>query len=141
MRFALALVAAVLGASGQPCLAAADSLGRDGLQERSGAFVGATIGMSLGTNGRVKPTARLQLSLDRVSYSTSSLQQRKQIPVLELGSSSRGGAQLYVAGQELEDGERPLRLNGSNEDLLVGIGVAALLVVAVLLASQAHAGP
>lgn len=141
MKFGLALVAAVLAATGQPCLAAVESLGRDGLPQRGGAFVGAAMRMPLSANGRVKPAIRLQLSLERVSYTTSSSQVRKQIPVVELAGSFSRGARLYVAGQELGDAKSRLRLNGSNQDLLVGVGVAALLVVAVLLASQAHAGP
>lgn len=140
MKFWIAFVAASLAALGQPCLAADLTLD-SGSPQRGGAFLGAAIRMPLGTKEPVKPTARLELSLERVSHRTSSEQLREQLPILELGGSSRKGARMYVAGQELGDAQRHLRLDGSTANILVGVGFVAVLVVAVLMARQAHAGP
>lgn len=115
---AAALVAA------QP-LAAAELVDGNRIEQRSGAFAGATFTLPLGGGSERSSRARLGFGVSRVQLRSASVARvdRIQTPGLELALAG-GKPRLMIGGGSARAAQTKLGMSGSTTTLLVVAGIA-----------------
>ena len=140
-RTSAALAAAAMLLA-QPCLAAS-AFDRGGAGERrSGAFVGLSARLPLGTARPARPSLRLRLAgADAPRSAIGADAPGRGAPGLEIGLGRSGSPVYFIGGQELRQAESARQAKSSTTWLIVG-GVAVLvLVLAAVASAQPTAGP
>lgn len=127
---AVALVAA------QPA-AAADLYDGHRVEQRSGAFAGATLRVRLDRSRERTSPARLALGISRIQLRSASPARidRTQMPGVEL-ALARGAPRLLIGGETPEAAQRRLGMSGTATSLLVVAGLAVAVFAIVELSGD-----
>ncbi len=131
---AIAMIAAGLLAL-QPCAAASDAAGPN--EQRTSAFAGLNLRMSLGGGKPARPSARLQLTTSHSirDARTGSVETFK-LQGLEIGAARNGAPTFYMNGRDTAEMRNKLRLSGSTSDAVWIIFGVTLVAVGVLVLSS-----
>ena len=120
-------VAAVALVAAQP-LAAAELVEGNRIEQRSGAFAGATFTLRLGGKSERSSPARLGFGVSRVQLRSASVARvdRIQTPGLELALAG-GKPRLMIGGESARAAKTRLGMSSTTTTLLVAAGVAVAL--------------
>ena len=125
----------------QPCFAAEDIRLSHNSERRSAVFAGANVIIPLGRPASKAPRApRASLQLTTIhtyrDTGTASPQGSYRNPGLEMALSRTSAPGFLVGGQNAEEIERRLELNGDTTTWVIVGGIAVILIVVVGLASS-----
>ena len=126
----------------QPCFAASAFHQSGAGERRSGAFVGLSARLPLGTARPARPSLRLRLA--NADDPRMSIGARSRSPGgagLEIGLGRSGSPVYFVGGRELRQAENRHQAKSSTTWLIVGGVVVTLLVLAAVASAQPTAGP
>jgi len=123
----------------QPCVAAGDPTFADApAEQRRGAFAGVNLRVGLGDGRQPKARAGLQLAATTSAWSAGTARlETRRLPLLELGVSKTGRAQIYAfrpSGGEIEESVTAERV------LLTAVLVVVVLGGLLLVAKETGAG-
>ena len=130
----LAFCAAAIATAFVPAAASAGDPWEAGLEQRRGAFAGATLRLLVGPRGAPAPEARLGIGLIRERRDRAGFVVERDSIGLPLAAGLAGGRpELFVGGERLSRLERRLAANGDTTTVLVvggvALGAAALLLL------------